>query len=527
MVFTGNAEHMWRPPDMPHAMALEVREMSSMTSRRFGLKLIGRRAGLFLFALLFAAGLTSAASVSLAQVEAKGPASVSGMAEKLLNAVVNISTKQAIKRQRGAPLPKVPRGTPFEEFFKDFFDKRKGGKRRPRRVSSLGSGFVIDASGLIVTNNHVIEGADEITINFHDGSKLKVLEVVGRDKKTDLALLRVKPKKPLDAVSFGSSEGIRVGDWVMAIGNPFGLGGTVTLGIISAKARDINSGPYDDFLQTDAAINKGNSGGPLFNMYGKVIGVNTAIISPSGGSIGIGFSVPSNTAKVVIDQLRKWGEVRRGWLGVSIQAVSDEIASSLGLERSQGALVSRIAEAGPAAKAGLKAGDVILRFDGRKVVSSRNLPRLVAQTAIGRNVDIEVLRSGKREVLKVVLGRLKDKERKPNNSRSSAAGGSGKSEATVLPGLTLAPLTRKLRERFRIDKSISGVVITSVSREGRRGLRGVKAGDTIVEAAQVKVRTLADIAKNVSKTRASGRSKILLGLKDPKGNFRFVAAPLR
>ncbi len=478
----------------------------------------------FLASLLVLAVLVGVAS-STAWAEGQGPASVSGIAGKLLNAVVNISTKQAIKRQSGAPLPKVPNGTPFEEFFKDFFDKKKGGKRRPRRISSLGSGFVIDPSGLIVTNNHVIEGADEITINFHDGRKLKVVEVLGRDKKTDLALLRVKSKKPLEFVAFGSSKSIRVGDWVMAIGNPFGLGGTVTLGIISAKARDINSGPYDDFLQTDAAINKGNSGGPLFDMSGKVIGVNTAIISPTGGSIGIGFSVPSNTASVVISQLRKWGEVRRGWLGVSIQAVSSEIASSLGLGRAQGALVSRIAKSGPAAKGGLRPGDVILSFDGRKVASSRNLPRLVAQTAIGRSVDVEVLRSGRREVLQVVLGRLKEGKKKkapaPDVDKSNAPA------SRVLPGLTLQPLTTQLRKRFKIDKTIVGIVITSVKREGHRGLRGIKAGDTIVEAAQEKVLTLKDIAQNVKKIRARGRWKILLGLKDPQGNFRFVAAPLR
>ena len=262
-----------------------------------------------------------------------GPQSVAPLAEKLIDAVVNISTSQTVKGPQGTPLPNVPKGSPFEEFFEDFFNKKGGRQPTDRKVSSLGSGFVIDAKeGLIVTNNHVIEGADEITINFHDGTKLKVDKVLGKDTKADLALLKVTPKKPLTAVVFGSSERMKVGDWVMAIGNPFGLGGSVTVGIISAKQRDIQSGPYDDFLQTDASINKGNSGGPLFSMDGEVIGVNTAIISPSGGSIGIGFAVPSDTAMAVVEQLKLFGETRRGWLGVKIQTVTDDIAETLGVK---------------------------------------------------------------------------------------------------------------------------------------------------------------------------------------------------
>ncbi len=290
----------------------------------------GRRASLRLAAIV----VLLAASAALAtQGLARGPESVAGVAEGLQDTVVNISTTQTLKGSKEAPLGPGPKGSPFEEFFNDFFDEQDK-EGLSRKVSSLGSGFVIDPSGLIVTNNHVIEGADEIIVNFTDGTKLKVTKILGHDPKTDLALLKVEPKQPIKAAKFGDSSKMRVGDWVMAIGNPFGLGGTVTVGIISATKRDINSGPYDDFLQTDAAINRGNSGGPLFNMDGEVIGVNTAIISPTGGSIGIGFAVPSNSAVQVVDQLKQFGETRRGWLGVHVQNVTGEIAASLGAERS-------------------------------------------------------------------------------------------------------------------------------------------------------------------------------------------------
>ena len=328
----------------------------------------------------------------------QGPPSVAPVAEKLIDAVVNISTKQTMKGAEGAPPPKVPKGAPFEEFFDDFFD---------RKVTAQGSGFVIDGKeGLIVTNNHVIDGADEIVINFNDGSKLIVEKILGKDSKTDLALLKVSPKRPLAQVAFGSSNALKVGDWVMAIGNPFGLGGSVSVGIISAKQRDINTGPYDDFLQTDAAINRGNSGGPLFNMDGEVIGVNTAIISPSGGSIGIGFAVPSDSAVVVLDQLRQYGETRRGWLGVNVQSVTEDIAETYGIREGSGARVASLASDGPAAKAGILQDDVIVRFDGKDVTSMRGLPRLVSQTQIGKDVEVEVSRKGQRRTFRVTIGRL-------------------------------------------------------------------------------------------------------------------------
>ena len=336
----------------------------------------------------------------------QGPPSVAPVAEKLIDAVVNISTKQTMKGAEGAPPPKVPKGAPFEEFFDDFFD-RKGGKSPDRKVTAQGSGFVIDGKeGLIVTNNHVIDGADEIVINFNDGSKLIVEKILGKDSKTDLALLKVSPKRPLAQVAFGSSNALKVGDWVMAIGNPFGLGGSVSVGIISAKQRDINTDPYDDFLQTDAAINRGNSGGPLFNMDGEVIGVNTAIISPSGGSIGIGFAVPSDSAVVVLDQLRQYGETRRGWLGVNVQSVTEDIAETYGIREGSGARVASLASDGPAAKAGILQDDVIVRFDGKDVTSMRGLPRLVSQTQIGKDVEVEVSRKGQRRTFRVTIGRL-------------------------------------------------------------------------------------------------------------------------
>lgn len=354
---------------------------------------------------LLAAAPVSAQAPAAAQAY-RGPPSVAPVAEKLISAVVNIATKQTLKGAGDAPLPKVPKNAPFEKEFEDFFD-RKGDDSPGRKVTAQGSGFVIDGKeGLIVTNNHVIDGADEITVSFHDGAKLTVDKVIGTDSKTDLALLKVTPKRPLAEVAFGSSDKMKVGDWVMAIGNPFGLGGSVSVGIISAKQRDINTGPYDDFLQTDAAINRGNSGGPLFNMDGEVIGVNTAIISPSGGSIGIGFAVPSDSAMVVLNQLRQFGETRRGWLGVNIQTVTEDLAESYGVREGTGARVSSVARDGPAAKAGILEDDVIVKFDGKHVTSMRGLPRLVSQTQIGKEVEVEVSRKGQRRTLRVTIGRL-------------------------------------------------------------------------------------------------------------------------
>lgn len=461
------------------------------------------------------------------RAEARGPVSVAPLAEELIDAVVNISTSQSVKGPGGKPLPRVPDGSPFEDLFEDFFEKHQGKRSQPRKVSSLGSGFVIDGKeGLIVTNNHVIDGADEISVVFHDGSKLKVTKVLGTDSKTDLALLKVQPdpKKPLKDVNFGSSEKLRVGDWVMAIGNPFGLGGSVSVGIISAKQRDIQSGPYDNYLQTDAAINKGNSGGPLFNMDGDVIGVNTAIISPTGGSIGIGFSVPSDVAMVVLDQLKRFGETRRGWLGVNIQSVSEDLAPSLKVEAGHGALVASVATGGPAEKAGIKPGDVIVTFDGKAVRSVRALPRIVAQTAHGSTVDVEVARNGERKVVKVLVGRLDEDSKSKNNRKSSDSG--LKTDQKSLLGLKVEPLTDALRKKYKYKAGAKGLLVTNVANPSPAASKGIKIGHLIIEAAQEPVTEPLDIARAIAASRKAGRRAVLLRIENEKGKLRFVAVPL-
>ncbi len=455
----------------------------------------------------------------------RGPQSIAPVAEKLIDAVVNISTTQTTKGPQGLPLPEIPKGSPFDDLFEDFFSRR-GGSRVPRKVSSLGSGFVIDGKeGLIVTNNHVIADADEIVINFHDGSKLKVDKILGRDQKSDLALLKVTPKKPLVDARFGSSEKLKVGDWVMAIGNPFGLGGTVTVGIISAKQRDINSGPYDDYLQTDAAINRGNSGGPLFNMDGEVIGVNTAIISPTGGSIGIGFAVPSDVATNVIEQLKQYGETRRGWLGVNLQSFEDDIAETLGAPAGKGALVASVTEGSPAAKAGVLAGDVIVGFDGREVANMRGLPKIVAETPIGKKVAVEVIRNAQTKSLEVEIGRLVDDEI-ANSEAESEVAADDVPEPQEMLGLKLAVLTDELRAKYQIDKKLSGVMVTDVDPASAAAAKNIKAGDVIVEAAQDVVETPADVARSIQKIKKLGRKAVLLRIEDAKGDLRFVAVPL-
>jgi serine protease Do len=472
-------------------------------------------------ALLLASGFALTPTSSFA----RGPASVADIAEGLQDTVVNISTTQTLKGgKEDAPAVPGPKGSPFEDFFNDFFDDQEK-QGVPRKVSSLGSGFVIDPSGLIVTNNHVIEGADEIIINFTDGSKLKVVKVLGHDSKTDLALLKVEPKQPLKAVTFGDSAKMRVGDWVMAIGNPFGLGGTVTVGIISAKKRDINAGPYDDFLQTDAAINRGNSGGPLFNMDGEVIGVNTAIISPSGGSIGIGFAVPSNSAVQVVDQLKQFGETRRGWLGVHVQNVTEEIAESLGMKEATGALVANVSPDSPAATAGIQPSDVILKFDGQPVENMRGLPRAVAATPIGKAVPVEVLRKGQTLDVTVTVGRLPETEEAEDQEQSEPQD-KAEPEHEVLLGLSIAQLTDQLREQFKIAKTVEGVLISNVEPNSPAAQKDVKAGDVIVEVTQEKVTDPQEVLARVEAVKKAGRKTVLLLISDAKGGLRFVAVPM-
>ncbi len=454
-------------------------------------------------------------AIPLQIANAAGPKSVADLAERLLPAVVNISTKQTVKQERSVPIPNLPENSPFRDFFDDFFDKQKPknrndnnrGKRRGRSVSSLGSGFVIDPSGIIITNNHVIDKADEIEIIFTDGTKLKA-KVIGRDKKTDLAVLKVEPKKPLVAVKFGDSKTLRVGDWVMAIGNPFGLGGSVSLGIVSARNRDINSGPYDDFIQTDAAINKGNSGGPLFNMDGEVVGVNTAIISPSGGSIGIGFSIPSSTVSRVVKQLREFGETRRGWLGVRIQSITDDLAESLGLENSKGALVADLTATGPAEKAGMKPGDVIIEFDGQAVNKLSDLPRVVARAPVGKRVDVIVIRKGKKVTIGVTLGRLEDGEKIIAKIASNKQKSTTKT-VTVL-GMKLAGITDELRKKYKISDKAKGVVVTQVEPDSTAADKRIQPGDIIAEAGEKEISTPAELEKRVKELKKEGRGSILL-----------------
>ncbi|MCP4184555.1 MAG: Do family serine endopeptidase [Hyphomicrobiales bacterium] len=451
-----------------------------------------------------------------------GPTSVADLAEELLDAVVNISTSQKVAQRRpNIPLPKVPEGSPFQEFFDELLPNRPNRKNKsPRQRSSLGSGFVIDASGIVVTNNHVIANADEVTVNFADGTKLEA-EVVGRDPKVDIAILRVKPEKPLKSVKFGDSNKSRIGDWVMAIGNPLGLSGTVTLGIVSAINRNINSGPYDSFIQTDAAINRGNSGGPLFNMAGDVIGINTAIISPSGGSIGLGFSIPSSLAKNVVEQLTKYGETRRGWLGVQIQTVTEEIAETLAMDEAKGALVGEVVPNGPAAKAEIKSGDVILSFDGKPIVRMRDLPRIVADTPVDKEVEVVVLRKGEEIILGVAVGRLEDGEK-----QIAASNGQEKEEAkenieTSL-GMKLGEITDEIRKSEGIKDTVNGVLILNIEEGSNAQDKKIKAGEIIVEVGQEAVSTGAEVIARVEALKKKGRGNALLMVSSKTGDIRFV-----
>ncbi|HVZ54800.1 MAG TPA: Do family serine endopeptidase [Pseudolabrys sp.] len=410
--------------------------------------------------------------VFTAPAQARGPEGIADVAEQVIDAVVNVSTKQSVDMSSNA-MPQLPPGSPFEEFFEEFFKNRRGqnGKNGqqgenqtpsvPRRVNSLGSGFIIDPSGLVVTNNHVIADADEVNVILNDGTNLKAT-IVGRDTKTDLALLKVNADHPLKSVKFGDSDKLRLGEWVIAIGNPFSLGGTVTAGIVSARNRDIQSGPYDNYIQTDAAINRGNSGGPLFNLNGEVIGVNTAIISPSGGSIGIGFAVPSKVVATVTSQLQQFGEIRRGWLGVKIQQVTDEIAESLNLKPARGALVAGVDDKGPAKPAGIEPGDVIVKFDGKDVKEMRDLPRIVADTPVGKDVEVVVVRKGKEEIKTVKLGRLEDAEKKEAALTPKETAPDAASPVKKTLGLNLSGLTAELRKKNNIKDSVKGVVITGI-----------------------------------------------------------------
>ena len=468
------------------------------------------------------------------------PDSFADLAARLMPAVVSISSTQTMQAkanpQAGPDAPNFPPGSPFEQFFRDFLNRNRPGQRgegapsRPdRKAQSLGSGFIIESSGgtaLVVTNNHVIDGADEISVILQDNTSLKA-EVVGRDESGDIALLRVKTEKPLPVVEFGDSSASRVGDWVLAIGNPFGLGHTVTAGIVSARSRDIRQGPYDDFIQTDAAINRGNSGGPLFNMDGQVIGINTAIYSPSGGSIGIGFSIPSNMAKSIVLQLRDFGHPRRGWLGVRIQQVTPELADSVGLKDTSGAMVAGVTDGGPAEKSKIRGGDIILKFDGQDVKDMHALPRIVAETAVGKQVKVVVWRDGKEVTLEAVL------DEKPSDAQLAAADTTGKRTPDAAPatrdlaglGMKVSPITPALREQFHLNTDQKGVVITDVTQSGVAAERGLKPGDVIVEVQQAEVATPEDVMKKVEAQRAQDRKSVLMLIQGQDG-VKYVPLPL-
>jgi serine protease Do len=488
---------------------------------------LSRRVRRLCIPALAAAALAWPASVTSAA--AKGPDGISEVAETVIDAVVNISTSQTVEAKAG-PTPQLPPDSPFSDFFDDFFKNRRGQgdtpnrDRTPRRVNSLGSGFIIDPSGIVVTNNHVISDADEVNVILNDGTKLKA-EIIGRDTKVDLAVLKVKPEKPLKAVSFGDSDKLRLGEWVIAIGNPFSLGGTVTAGIISARNRDINSGPYDNYIQTDASINRGNSGGPLFNLEGQVIGVNTAIISPSGGSIGIGFAVPSKTVVAVIDQLREFGETRRGWLGVRIQPINDEIAETLSLKSSRGALVAGLDERGPAKPAGIEPGDVIVKFDGKDIKEVRDLTRQVADTPVGKDVEVVIIRKGKEEKKTVKLGRLEDGEKQAAAKPDTPA-----AEKPVVKrslGLDLATINDDLRKRYKIKDSVKGVVITAVDPNSPAADKQLTPGTVIVELQQQPVASAEDVQQRIEQLKKEGKRTAALLVATPEGDTQFIALSLQ
>ncbi|KQT86081.1 Do family serine endopeptidase [Aurantimonas sp. Leaf443] len=464
-----------------------------------------------------------------------GPESVADLAEPLLDAVVNISTSQKVEAAgRGIPKLEAPEGSPLQDFFDDLLKDEDG--VGDKRVQSLGSGFVLDAAaGIVVTNNHVIADADEITVNFADGHQLDA-ELVGTDPKTDIAVLRVKPDRPLKAVEFGDSEHLRIGDWVMAIGNPFGLGGSVSVGIVSARGRNINAGPYDNFIQTDAAINRGNSGGPLFDMHGRVVGINTAIISPTGGSIGIGFSIPSQLAANVVGQLREFGETRRGWLGVRLQAVTEDIATGLGIGEARGAVVMGIVPEGPSDNGALKIGDVIVTFDGKPIATSRDLPRVVAETPVGKTVDVTVLRKADakapaaEETVQVTLGRLEDGEKlmaEKEGGEAAAADAAEPAEgATELLGMTIADVDAAQRAEFDLADDATGVVVTAVKPQSAAAEKGIEPGMIIREVAQETVSTAAEVAEKVEKLKSDGRKNALFLLAASGGDLRFIVVPV-
>ena len=466
-----------------------------------------------LTALVLAAALVLGQTL---QLEARGaPDSFADLAETISPAVVNITTSTTVAAAASGA-PQVPEGSPFEDFFRDFMDRNGNGDSKPRRSEALGSGFVISEDGYIVTNNHVIDKADEIEIEFFSGKRLEA-KLIGTDPKTDIALLKVESDEPLPFVPFGNSDQMRVGDWVIAMGNPLGQGFSVSAGIISARGRAL-SGTYDDYLQTDAAINRGNSGGPLFNMDGQVIGVNTAILSPTGGSIGIGFSMASNVVTKVVDQLREYGETRRGWLGVRIQDVTPDVAEAMGLASTKGALITDVPD-GPAKDAGMMAGDVITSFDGEDVSDTRELVRRVGEAPVGEAVRVIVMRDGATQTLSVVLGRRETAEGEAVPAAQAAP--PEPTTAEVL-GLTVSPLSAEDAETLGMPAGSEGLAITGVDEVSEAYAKGLRTGDVITEVGQQKVTSIKDLQDRIREAEEAGRKSLLLLIRRA-GDPRFVA----
>ncbi|MFY9876582.1 MAG: Do family serine endopeptidase [Rhodomicrobium sp.] len=478
------------------------------------------------FRLLLGAGVLAIACMAGAPrsfaVDARSDLSFADVASRVRNSVVTVAAAVVDNRQAG----RFSRGRESRaeggqsQSFEDFTPLRpKRGPGEPvRQFTSIGSGFIIDQSGLVVTNNHVIEGGNTIYVILADGSELKVDKIIGRDPKTDITLLKVTPKasKPLNAVPFGDSAKMRVGDWVIAIGNPFGLNGTITAGIISGRGRDINAGPYDDFLQTDASINRGNSGGPLFNALGEVIGINTAIFSPSGGSIGLGFAIPSNTAQRILDQLKRYGETRWGWIGVRLQTPSDDLASGFHLASAEGALIARVDKGSPADQAGLQEGDLVLSFAGSDVKHARQLPRIVAQANVGEEADMVILRGGQRKSLRVKVGLLEEFH------GPAIPPPHGKSKRHKI---SFQSLSEENREQFSLAGDAEGAIVTDTqAQEVTNGQ--VRPGDLIVEAAHHRVRSLEDLEERLAELRSLSRPEALLTIQDRDGGVRFASLPL-
>lgn len=468
---------------------------------------------------LWIAGLAALLTLGALQLAhaRSAPDSFADLAEKALPAVVNISTTQTIAGDSQVE--------DLDDMFKQFLDRQEGDKPKPRKATSLGSGFIIDADGYVVTNNHVVENADEITVITHDNKEFKA-KLVGRDEKTDLALLKVETTEKLPFVPWGDSEHMRIGDWVLAIGNPFGLGGTVTAGIISARQRDISAGPYDDFIQTDASINRGNSGGPMFNMDGEVVGINSAIFSPSGGSVGIGFAIPSNLAKPIIAQIREFGHARRGWIGVRIQTVSPELAEGLHLPDAKGALIASVSPKGPAELAGIKQGDVVLKFDGKEITDMRGLPRIVAETPVAKLVPVVVWRQGKEVELSATVAEYPENEEvasaEPAAPDTSAPEKGAKVEAL---GVELSTLNDNARKTFEIADDAEGVLVTNIDANGPAAEKDLQQGDLIVEVDQKAVKSPDDVRDRVKAAQDNGYRVVTL-LINRKGDFQWVAVKI-